>query len=222
MDSVEDPRGALQVDDMTCQRQLAARRLEDSRVYEAVRCLRSVRTFMEHHAVCVLDFMSLLKRLQVELTCVASPWTPSPDPVSARLINAIVLDEESDAAFGQEPRSHYGWYIAAMEEIGADTWKDRVEIAGALTGLRVLGGFAKEVARVMGDTEMSLPVSDALLGLAPTLIQVFGCRSEDWPQRARAADTAVGFGGIPDACYMWRRGGPLHERKRKTDPLETP
>ena len=81
--------------DLTFNDQPAVQRRENHRAYEAVRCLPSLRTFMEHHVVCVLDFMSLLKRLQAELTCVTSPWVPSPDPVSARLINAIVLDEES-------------------------------------------------------------------------------------------------------------------------------
>jgi len=109
------------VHDLTFNDQPAVQRLENHRAYEAVRCLPSLRTFMEHHVVCVLDFMSLLKRLQAELTCVTSPWVPSPDPVSARLINAIVLDEESDVSLGHEPSSHYSWYLAAMEEVGADT-----------------------------------------------------------------------------------------------------
>jgi len=76
---------------------------------------------MEHHAICVLDFMTLVKRLQSEVTCARAPWVPADDPVSARLINSIVLDEESDDAFGPEPASHYAWYLAAMDEVGADT-----------------------------------------------------------------------------------------------------
>ncbi|MHC4264233.1 MAG: DUF3050 domain-containing protein [Planctomycetota bacterium] len=95
--------------------------LLDHEVYTTVRDLQSLRTFMEHHAVCVLDFMTLLKRLQADLTCVQGPWVPPADPVAARLINEIVLDEESDASFGDEPCSHYEWYLAAMEEVGADT-----------------------------------------------------------------------------------------------------
>ncbi|MEM7307887.1 MAG: DUF3050 domain-containing protein [Planctomycetota bacterium] len=95
-------------------------RLAAHPMYGAVRDPRSLRTFLEHHVICVLDFMSLLKTLQAGLTCVRVPWTPAPSAPLARLINEIVLDEESDAAFGAEARSHYEWYVAAMEEAGAD------------------------------------------------------------------------------------------------------
>jgi hypothetical protein len=99
----------------------AITRLEAHRVYAEVRNLARLRLFLEHHVVCVLDFMTLLKRLQCELTCTASPWVPTQDVVSTRLINELVLDEESDAAFGPHPVSHYRWYLEAMDEIGANT-----------------------------------------------------------------------------------------------------
>jgi hypothetical protein len=131
------------VNDFARDLQDATRRLEGHRVYGEIRCARSLRAFMEHHVVCVIDFMALLKRLQSQLTCTTSPWTPAPDPVATRLINAIVLDEESDEAFGPEPASHYAWYVEAMEEVGADTAPVRTlesriragrEPAEALTG----------------------------------------------------------------------------------------
>jgi hypothetical protein len=99
----------------------AIARLERHGVYRAVRDLDGLRVFMLHHAVCVLDFMALLKRLQAGLTCTTSPWVPAPDGTAARLVNAIVLDEESDDAFGPHPASHYSWYLAAMDEVGADS-----------------------------------------------------------------------------------------------------
>jgi len=98
-----------------------AQHLERHPLYGALRTPRDLRLFTEHHVVCVFDFMSLLKRLQAELTCTSSPWTPPPDPVSARLVNELVLDEESDDTFGAEPASHYVWYVEAMEELGANT-----------------------------------------------------------------------------------------------------
>ena len=96
-------------------------RLETHPVYRSVRDLHSLRTFLEHHVVCVLDFMSLVKRLQAELTCVQVPWVPPAHPEAAHLINSIVLDEETDEAFGDTPLSHYAWYLKAMDEVGADT-----------------------------------------------------------------------------------------------------
>ena len=64
--------------------------------------------------------MSLLKSLQASLTCVATPWLPSAYPKSRRLINEIVLGEESDN-FGDGHISHFELYLQAMVEAGADT-----------------------------------------------------------------------------------------------------
>ena len=99
----------------------AKRRLEDHPAYRAVHSVEDVRRFMQHHAVCVLDFMTLLKTLQIGLTCVRTPWVPPANPRAARFINEIVLGEETDDAYGEHPASHYEWYLAAMDQIGADS-----------------------------------------------------------------------------------------------------
>ncbi|MEZ6016687.1 MAG: DUF3050 domain-containing protein [Planctomycetota bacterium] len=99
----------------------AKRRLEEHAAYRSVHGIEGLRAFMQHHCVCVLDFMTLLKTLQIGLTCARTPWVPPTNPTVARFINEIVLDEESDAAFGDHPLSHYEWYLAAMDQVGADT-----------------------------------------------------------------------------------------------------
>ena len=89
-------------------------------VYRRVETLEDVRLLMAHHVFAVWDFMSLLKALQRQLTCVTVPWVPQGEPHSRRLINEIVLAEESDEAWGSGYGSHFELYRAAMDQCGAD------------------------------------------------------------------------------------------------------
>ena len=91
-------------------------------VYAAVTHASALKTFMEAHVYAVWDFMCLVKELQRRFTSVEGPyWTPPQDTVAARLINEIVLGEETDAFDGRAPASHFALYLEAMEEVGADT-----------------------------------------------------------------------------------------------------
>ena len=89
-------------------------------LYGEVRDEPALRLFLRSHVFCVWDFQCLLKALQRVVTCVQVPWLPTPDPQARRLVNEIVLDEESDIAPDGGHLSHFELYRAAMRAAGAD------------------------------------------------------------------------------------------------------
>lgn len=91
------------------------------RIYSVVNSLPRLRAFTQSHVFAVWDFMSLLKALQRSLTCVELPWLPTSDPAACRLINEIVLGEESDEDGRGGYCSHFTLYRDAMQSLGAST-----------------------------------------------------------------------------------------------------
>jgi len=113
-------------------------------LYHRLDTMDAVVTFMEHHAFAVWDFMSLLKTLQRNLTCVQVPWVPTGPATSRRLINDIVLVEESDE-LGHGFISHFELYLDGMHQAGAGTGPIDAFIALLRDGRAVLPSL-KEAA----------------------------------------------------------------------------
>jgi len=90
-------------------------------LYAEVNLIPRLQRFMREHVFAVWDFMSLLKRLQRDFCGVGLPWRPPLDAELARFVNDIVLAEESDVDGFGGFTSHFELYLAAMEQIGADT-----------------------------------------------------------------------------------------------------
>lgn len=83
----------------------------------------SLHIFMEHHVYAVWDFMCLLKSLQHHICPSGNIWLPNKWIRSglARLINDIVISEESDLDLdGNGVICHHDMYCQAMLEVGAD------------------------------------------------------------------------------------------------------
>ncbi|HXD92975.1 MAG TPA: DUF3050 domain-containing protein [Bacteroidia bacterium] len=85
-------------------------------VYAKIKSIKDLNTFMEHHVFAVWDFMSLLKSLQKNLTCIDLPWIPVGNPETRYLINEIVLGEESDVDEQGIRTSHFELYLSAMKQ----------------------------------------------------------------------------------------------------------
>lgn len=108
---------------MSLHRRIAEQReaILNHSLYPKMTSLSEVRIFMEHHIYAVWDFMSLLKTLQKHLTSVDTAWVPTEDRASRKLINEIVMAEESDVDLNGDPASHYELYLDAMRQAGAET-----------------------------------------------------------------------------------------------------
>jgi len=93
-------------------------------VTNTIQSIEDLRIFMKYHVFAVWDFMSLLKTIQHNVVPTSNIWLPTPGTRSdiARMINEIVLCEESDVSpDGKSSISHFDLYLQAMMEVGADT-----------------------------------------------------------------------------------------------------
>jgi hypothetical protein len=176
----------------------ARRTVIEHPMYAALNSTRAIRTFQEHHVFAVWDFMSLLKSLQRNLTCVEVPWVPSGATGSRRLINDIVLVEESDE---REDGfiSHFELYLDGMAEAGADTSVIHAFIGKLRAGQPVIAAI----------DEVQVP------GPAAEFVRLTWGLIESAPVHAQAAAFAFGREDlIPD---MFQRVVRVNERLGSLD-----
>ena len=96
-------------------------KLKNHNLYKIINTPEDLKIFCESHVFAVWDFMSLLKKLQIELTSINIPWMPSNNSEVSKLINEIVAGEETDENQDGSATSHYEMYINAIKDIDVDT-----------------------------------------------------------------------------------------------------
>jgi hypothetical protein len=171
------------VQQLQAQLQPARQQMVDHAVYRRIETLADLRVFMEHHVYAVWDFMSLLKALQRELTCVELPWVPKGNPATRRLINDIVLEEETDLDPEGQPTSHFELYLRAMREAGADT----------APAERLLAALAKSAS-----VPAALAAAQAPASVQEFVKHTFGVIASGQPHAIAAAFTFGREDVIPD------------------------
>jgi len=130
------------IKELQAQLQPARQRMVAHTLYRRIQSLDDLRVFMAHHVFAVWDFMSLLKALQRDLTCTTLPWVPTSSPATRRLINEIVLEEETDLDPEGQATSHFELYLRAMREAGADTAPAERLLAALAEGASVPAALA--------------------------------------------------------------------------------
>lgn len=114
------------IDSLNLALQPARQRLLNHPIYQSIQDIDGLGELTKYHVFAVWDFMSLLKALQRDLTCVTVPWMPVGSGTTRYLINEIVTGEESDEVpeWLGDPNdriSHFELYRVAMQHMGAET-----------------------------------------------------------------------------------------------------
>jgi len=147
-------------------------RLVHHRLYALVNSPDRLRRFMEYHVFAVWDFQCLLKALQQKFTCTSIPWLPTADREARRLVNELVLEEESDDLPEGGQASHFEIYLESMEAAGADTrpierllaqLHDGETITAALAGARppaAAADFVRQTFSVI-DSDSTIAIAAA-------------------------------------------------------------
>ena len=155
------------------------KQLTEHPFYREISNIQELRRFMEHHIYAVWDFMSLLKALQRELTCVQVPWLPKGDAETRWLINEIVVGEESDIDEHGQRYSHFELYLKAMEQCGADTTGIHALIQSLQAGTPVLNAIRQSAVPVAAAEFMHHTFSVINSGKPHIIAAVFTFGRED-------------------------------------------
>ena len=112
--------------------------------------------------------------------------------------------------------------VRTPETMPSAAWRDRTADLDSLIGGPALAGLAAALFERLGGRDESRLLLDALLQLAPGLIQCFATRTEELLTRISESDgpgepgelpRELSLGGTSDSCHMWRAGGAMSRQR---------
>jgi len=165
--------------------------------------------------------------LSVQLTDVHSrPHHAAETPLDRldRQEEARVVARLDSPGFGVR-RMQAAERLRELPSLADAAWHDRSDELATLVGQPIMPGFSRRVRDLLAAREDRALLRDALLQVAPGLIQVLAAITDRWFVRARSASAAgegaatsppVGaIGGMVNSCYMWREGSPLLDARQR-------
>jgi hypothetical protein len=112
----------------------------------------------------------------------------------------------------------------SAETLASAAWRSRADAVAPLAGGPALRGLA---ARVLALDGAEAPLQEALLNLAPGVIQCFAALAHRIVGKLPGGRPAGGalprelsVGGFPDSCFMWRRDGKLGGTRAAAEAAE--
>lgn len=100
---------------------------------------------------------------------------------------------------------------SAADPVGAG-WMSLADRVAPLVGLSLRPGVSSALLRQFATPGDDAPLRDALLMLAPALIQCFAAL-DLWATRLADTSAVSEMGGFVDSCYMWRGDGALQRSR---------
>jgi hypothetical protein len=158
--------------------------------------------------------------LALQLTDLHYAPAPPIAPSMARFASELEVRGIAEVDLGRFALVGLGLGERRRDRVTLETaaWRDRSDVADGLAGMSLARGVSQALLARLGDAPADRPLLDALLMLAPALIQCVAAMSEGWPALAANGGWIVGMGGQPDSCYMWRAGGALDRGRGEREP----
>jgi hypothetical protein len=102
--------------------------------------------------------------------------------------------------------------VRSAADFRATAWIDRTADAAPLVGTSLRAGITARILALFPEPQRDAPLRDALLQLAPGLVQCFAAL-DIWTLFSDDENAARPIGGQPDSCWMWRVDGGLQKSR---------